>query len=75
MITFQITPFFPHFSANQALDANRNGTIEEDEFLRIVEEHAFMPEEGEDQEEAYRAAFRVFDRDNSGKISADELRY
>ena len=56
------------------MDANRNGTIEEEEFIRIVEENSFLPEQGEDQEEAYRAAFRVFDKDNSGKISADELR-
>lgn len=59
----------------QILDANKNGTIEEEEFLRIIEERAGLPDDIEAQEEAYRSAFRVFDRDESGKISAEELRY
>ena len=59
----------------QILDANKNGTIEEEEFLRIIEERAGLPDDIEAQEESYRSAFRVFDRDESGKISADELRY
>ena len=59
------------FKLFQALDANRNGTIEEEEFLRIIEERAGLPDDIEEQEEAYRAAFRVFDRDDSGKISAE----
>lgn len=63
------------FKLFQALDANRNGTIEEEEFLRIIEERAGLPDDIEEQEEAYRAAFRVFDRDDSGKISAEELRF
>ena len=56
----------------QVLDANKSGAIEEEEFMRIIEERAFMP--SEDQEESYRAAFRVFDKDNSGKISPEELK-
>ena len=56
----------------QVLDANKSGVIEEEEFLRILEERAFLPQE--DQEEAYRSAFRVFDKDNSGKISPEELK-
>ena len=40
--------------------------------MRIIEERAFMPTEH--QEESYRAAFRVFDKDNSGKISPEELK-
>ena len=59
----------------QILDANKNGTIEEEEFLRIIEERAGLPDDIEAQEESYRSAFKVFDRDESGKISADELRY
>ena len=59
----------------QILDANKNGTIEEEEFLKIIEERAGLPEDVEAQEESYRNAFRVFDRDESGKISAEELRY
>lgn len=43
--------------------------------MRIIEERAGLPDDIEEQEEAYRSAFRVFDRDNSGKISAEELRY
>ena len=59
----------------QALDANKNGTIEEDEFLTIMEERSFLDaNQDEDEEESYRAAFRVFDRGNTGKISAEELR-
>eukprot|EP00093_Oithona_nana_P004586 04586.XXX_2860_8014_1 [CDS] Oithona nana genome sequencing. len=54
------------------LDANKSGAIEEEEFMRIIEERAFMPTEH--QEESYRAAFRVFDKDNSGKISPEELK-
>ena len=56
----------------QVLDANKSGAIEEEEFMRIIEERAFMPTEH--QEESYRAAFRVFDKDNSGKISPEELK-
>ena len=59
----------------QILDANKNGTIEEEEFLKIIEERAGLPDDIEAQEESYRSAFRVFDPDESGKISADELRY
>ena len=59
----------------QILDANKNGTIEEEEFLKIIEERAGLPDDIDAQEEAYRSAFRVFDRDESGKISAEELRY
>ena len=59
----------------QILDANKNGTIEEEEFLKIIEERAGLPDDVEAQEESYRNAFRVFDRDESGKISAEELRY
>ena len=43
--------------------------------MKIIEERAGLPDDVEAQEESYRNAFRVFDRDESGKISAEELRY
>jgi calmodulin len=57
------------------LDANKNGVIEYDEFMKMMEERVVAPDNDDDKEESYRQAFRVFDRDNSGKISAEELRY
>merc|ERR1712080_121110 len=65
---------FSDLDRETILDANKNGTIEEEEFLKIIEERAGLPDDVEAQEESYRNAFRVFDRDESGKISAEELR-
>ena len=48
-----------------------NGTIDFDEFLHMMAKK--MKES--DSEEELREAFRVFDKDGNGFISAAELRY
>ncbi|XP_055339960.1 calmodulin-beta-like [Paramacrobiotus metropolitanus] len=53
------------------VDDNGNGTIEFNEFLRMMSRK--MKETDPDQE--LREAFRVFDRNNDGFISVGELRH
>lgn len=48
---------------------SENGTIDFTEFLSTVAQQLKEP----DSADAYRAAFRVFDKDGNGYISADEL--
>ncbi|XP_022898936.1 calmodulin-6-like isoform X2 [Olea europaea var. sylvestris] len=50
------------------VDADGNGTIELQEFLNL------MARKQKDSEEAFKEAFRVFDKDQNGYISAAELR-
>ncbi|CAM6100339.1 unnamed protein product [Calypogeia fissa] len=53
-------------------DANGNGTIEFPEFLRLVAVNKNAERKHFDKE--HREAFRVFDKDESGLISATKLR-
>ncbi|KAI9928722.1 hypothetical protein MW887_001939 [Aspergillus wentii] len=52
------------------LDLDRTGTIDFQEFLTSMAAKVT----DKDTEAAIRQAFRVFDQDNSGTISADEIR-
>jgi len=52
------------------VDADGNGTIDFTEFLTMMTKH--MKEADNDQE--LREAFKVFDKNGDGKISATELR-
>ncbi|XP_054844189.1 uncharacterized protein LOC129335564 [Eublepharis macularius] len=53
------------------IDANRSGTVDFAEFLSLMAKRT----RDSDGEEEIRDAFRVFDKDESGYISAAELRH
>ncbi|KAI5397774.1 Calmodulin-3, variant 2 [Lathyrus oleraceus] len=53
------------------VDADGNGTIEFDEFLNLMARKM----KDTDAEEELREAFKVFDKDQNGYISASELRH
>ncbi|XP_060596607.1 calmodulin-A-like isoform X2 [Ruditapes philippinarum] len=55
----------------QHADVNKNGSIDFDEFVKMMIGY----QRRADPEQEMREAFRVFDKDNNGYISADELRY
>ncbi|VFR02839.1 unnamed protein product [Cuscuta campestris] len=52
-------------------DTNRSGTIDFNEFLGLMGSKKLSREE----EDELRDAFRVFDKDNNGHITTDELRH
>jgi Ca2+-binding EF-hand superfamily protein len=54
----------------KSADKNDNGTIEFNEFLDVMSENM----EETDLEQDLRMAFRLFDEDDNGLISASELR-
>eukprot|EP01095_Lingulamoeba_sp_RSL-Kostka_P009014 TRINITY_DN3077_c0_g3_i1.p1 TRINITY_DN3077_c0_g3~~TRINITY_DN3077_c0_g3_i1.p1 ORF type:complete len:158 (-),score=70.54 TRINITY_DN3077_c0_g3_i1:68-541(-) len=54
-----------------AVDEDRNGTIEFEEFLKMMVKKMNTAE----TEDEVRAAFRVFDKNSDGFITAAELRY
>lgn len=56
----------------QELSPSQPGLISFSEFLALVSRHMKQPTDTEDE---LREAFRVFDRDGSGWISAAELRH
>nr|XP_022331536.1 neo-calmodulin-like [Crassostrea virginica] len=54
------------------VDANGNGTIEYPEFLTMMSKKM---KDSDTNEAEMREAFRLFDKDENGFISADELRH
>jgi len=53
------------------VDSDKSGSIEFDEFLQLMARKM----QDTDTEEEIREAFKVFDKDNNGFISAAELRH
>lgn len=53
------------------VDSNRNGSIEFEEFLRLMFQH--LADSANDAADDIRHAFDIFDRDKDGYISAVEL--
>merc|ERR1719318_1123967 len=54
-----------------ALDTDKNGSLEFDEFLQFIKA---MPPRDEESDEEIRQAFAVFDKDKSGTITESELK-
>ena len=54
----------------RSADTNDNGTIEFNEFLQVMSENL----QETDLEQDLRMAFKLFDEDDNGLISAEELR-
>eukprot|EP00301_Raphidiophrys_heterophryoidea_P008306 c13101_g1_i6.p1 GENE.c13101_g1_i6~~c13101_g1_i6.p1 ORF type:complete len:103 (-),score=33.67 c13101_g1_i6:110-418(-) len=55
------------------IDSNRNGKVDFDEFVRFMVVSNKNPKSDPKQE--LRDAFKVFDRDGNGKISATEFKF
>jgi len=53
--------------------SERNGKIEFSEFLDMIERQGYKSQEMQEQE--LEAAFKVFDKDNNGFITCEELKY
>ncbi|GFR41102.1 hypothetical protein Agub_g1747 [Astrephomene gubernaculifera] len=53
------------------VDKDGSGTVEFQEFVLLMQRQQAVP----DQEESLREAFKMFDRDGNGKISAQELKH
>ncbi|KAK3136954.1 hypothetical protein QOZ80_5BG0445570 [Eleusine coracana subsp. coracana] len=56
-------------------DADGNGTIEFAEFLGLMARNKTADKDDHDADEELREAFKVFDKDQNGYISATELRH
>ena len=56
--------------AMQVIDSNNNGVIDYTEFIA-----ACLYSQDYTQEKQIKQAFQYFDKDNSGTITADELRH
>ena len=54
------------------MDIDESGAIEFDEFICLMEERVKQREEADKQ--VFYEAFKVFDKDGNGLITADELR-
>lgn len=59
---------------NQA-DIDGNGTVEFDEFLKMMARRKQQPDESKSLDDQMREFFKVFDRDGNGFIDAQELHY
>ncbi|XP_078313190.1 uncharacterized protein LOC144619408 isoform X2 [Crassostrea virginica] len=53
------------------LDTNENGKIEYEEFEKYLVDHYKSPQESQD---TMMEAFKLFDKDGSGEIDAEELK-
>jgi len=57
------------------VDQDGNGTLDFEEFLVMMAKKQIQMQNAEDNEEELKEAFKVFDKDNNGYISAAELRH